>query len=216
VKNLRKVGLALAAILVSTLMVAGLVSADEGGKALFASKGCAACHGPNAEGKVGPALAGHTEEEIVKTVRSGKGAMPAFSTAQLSDAELQEIVEFIEGLKVTGPPDEHHLKETLEALEANNLDKAKEEMTEAIEKASADRKAQEQAILADLKAGKTKEAEAGIRKLLGEAEAEHEAAPTPAALPDTGDPLTGNLLLLGGLGGLALLGGGLLLRRQAR
>lgn len=71
---------------------------DEG-KTLFTNKGCAACHGANAEGGiVGRPLGGRKGQEIAAAVRNGKGVMPAFTPAQLSDSELQSIVSFIEGL----------------------------------------------------------------------------------------------------------------------
>lgn len=212
-KTVRKAGLALVAGLVVMLLIAGVASADEKGKELFASKGCAACHGANAEGKVGPALAGHSGEEIVQKVRSQSGTMPAFSTASISDAELHEIVEFIESLNPSGAPDEHHLMEALEAIEANNIDQAKNEIQEAIEKASADRKAQEQLILASLNMGKVREAEDAIKRLMGSVEANPTSA-NPATLPSTGDPVTASLLMGGALGGMALLGAGLVLRRR--
>lgn len=80
---------------------AGALSPEaEQGKALFTSKGCAGCHGPNAEGSgVGPNLAGKTEAQVKKQVRTPTGAMPAFTTAQVSDEELNKIAAFITSLK---------------------------------------------------------------------------------------------------------------------
>ncbi|MBI4301323.1 MAG: c-type cytochrome [Chloroflexi bacterium] len=68
------------------------------GKTLFANKGCAGCHGPNAEGGIGPSLKGRKGEQITAAVRNGKGIMPAFTQAQVSDSELQSIIAFIETL----------------------------------------------------------------------------------------------------------------------
>ncbi|MBI2862738.1 MAG: cupin domain-containing protein [Chloroflexi bacterium] len=73
------------------------------GKALFTNKGCAACHGANAEGGiVGRPLGGRKGQEITVAVRNGKGLMPAFTPVQVSDSELQSIVSFIEGLPSAG------------------------------------------------------------------------------------------------------------------
>jgi mono/diheme cytochrome c family protein len=48
------------------------------GKAVFAAS-CAGCHGADASGGVGPALAGSglTESEVVAVVAAGRGVMPA-------------------------------------------------------------------------------------------------------------------------------------------
>ena len=59
---------------------------------------CSACHGPNAQGAFGPPLAGHTRAQIVAKVRGSKGKMPPFSEQQLSNADLDKIVKFIESL----------------------------------------------------------------------------------------------------------------------
>ena len=72
------------------------------GQALFSSKGCASCHGRDAEGGYGPALAGHTREQIVKQVRNPVGAMPTFDVNEVSDEELDQIVAFILSLKGDG------------------------------------------------------------------------------------------------------------------
>ena len=48
---------------------------------------CARCHGPNAEGKSGPQLAGTglTFEQVLLQVRVGADPMPAFTPAEVSD-----------------------------------------------------------------------------------------------------------------------------------
>ncbi|MBI2846625.1 MAG: cytochrome c [Chloroflexi bacterium] len=69
------------------------------GKELFATKGCASCHGAEAQGGVGPPLAGVAEETIKSKVRSGGAVMPKFTTDQLSDADLQHIIAYIQSLK---------------------------------------------------------------------------------------------------------------------
>ncbi len=58
--------------------------------ALFISKGCAACHGQNAEGlEIAPALAGHSEQMVKRLVRNPRFQMPAFSQEQVSDEEIK-------------------------------------------------------------------------------------------------------------------------------
>ncbi len=67
------------------------------GRALFAAKGCAACHGAGAEGtNLAPALLGHSESTLMKWVREGGGGMPPFSIDQVSDEELSKIASFVE------------------------------------------------------------------------------------------------------------------------
>ena len=77
------------------------------GKEKFTSN-CAGCHGMNAEGGVGPALAvtkGWTNEQFALAVREGKapektlgGMMPHFTAAQLSDADVNNIHAYVKSL----------------------------------------------------------------------------------------------------------------------
>ena len=62
---------------------------------------CASCHGKRAQGGAGPALAGHTEEQIVRQVRAPVGEMPMFSPRFVSSYGLDDLVEIIEGLEAT-------------------------------------------------------------------------------------------------------------------
>lgn len=73
------------------------------GRKVYLSAGCAGCHGQNAEGTdIGPALPGHSEEQVMQQVRSPFAEMPAYSETQLSDEDLHEIAEYIAGLAPTG------------------------------------------------------------------------------------------------------------------
>jgi mono/diheme cytochrome c family protein len=69
------------------------------GKQTWAITPCIGCHGANAEGGVGPKLAGTalTLEEVVKVVRNGRAgtAMMAFGDAQVSDKELSDIYAWL-------------------------------------------------------------------------------------------------------------------------
>lgn len=78
----------------------------DAGEALYKSKGCPTCHGLRAEGGIGPALAGHTPEEIVDQVRRPLGVMPAFSASTITDAELEAIITFILSLAGTATLDD--------------------------------------------------------------------------------------------------------------
>ena len=65
---------------------------------LWAQAGCGGCHGANAGGGTGPALAGQAPayDEFRRTVRQGADRMPAYSEAQISDAELQRLHDWLE------------------------------------------------------------------------------------------------------------------------
>jgi mono/diheme cytochrome c family protein len=70
------------------------------GQSLWVQKPCAGCHGLTAEGVVGPKLAGTSLSfnQVLLRVRSGKGMMPAFSEADISDQELQHIYAWLRSL----------------------------------------------------------------------------------------------------------------------
>ena len=81
-------GAALLAGLLLAVVVAVPVTADpaagdpEAGRETFAAN-CAACHGPDAQGRSGvPALVGVVDrldpEQVATTIREGRGGMPAF------------------------------------------------------------------------------------------------------------------------------------------
>lgn len=62
----------------------------------YVSVGCAACHGANGEGGVGPALPGHTEDQILRQVRTPKGdVMPPFPSGVLSDDDVRDIYAWV-------------------------------------------------------------------------------------------------------------------------
>lgn len=68
------------------------------GAQLFANSGCAACHGASGEGGVGPALAGHTAEQVLRQARRPLNVMPLFTSEELSDEELDQVAAFVLGL----------------------------------------------------------------------------------------------------------------------
>ncbi len=69
----------------------------EEGKKIFTAT-CNSCH-PNAEAGVGPSLKGVSAEKINQMVRNGKDIMPAFSTSQVTDQQLKDIVAYLTSLK---------------------------------------------------------------------------------------------------------------------
>lgn len=80
----------------------------EAGKTVYGIK-CGACHGANAEGVVGPALANSSQwsvEEFIVALREGrtptktlKATMPKFPEAQTSDEDLVNIHAYLASLK---------------------------------------------------------------------------------------------------------------------
>jgi len=71
------------------------------GKTAFASLPCVGCHGENAEGSIGPKLAGFSEgwEKFQTTVRNGQEEMPKFGTDVVSDQQLADVYAWLTSLK---------------------------------------------------------------------------------------------------------------------
>lgn len=76
-------------------------SASEGdpaaGKTAYASLSCRTCHGDNAQGKIGPRLAGFglIFDQFEKIVRNGKDGMPASDENVVSDQQLTDIYAWL-------------------------------------------------------------------------------------------------------------------------
>ncbi|HBY94091.1 MAG TPA: hypothetical protein DEP84_09045 [Chloroflexi bacterium] len=70
------------------------------GKALYRYLGCFACHGDQAEGNIGPRLAGTQLglEEVRTQVRTPRDRMPAFGSERVSDEELAHLYAFLQSL----------------------------------------------------------------------------------------------------------------------
>jgi mono/diheme cytochrome c family protein len=69
---------------------------------------CKNCHGANGEGGFGPDLAGRglSVSEFQRAVRKPWGVMPAFTEAQLSDAEIEGLAAYFSSMpKVAQPGD---------------------------------------------------------------------------------------------------------------
>ena len=162
-----------------------MVLSDEAkeGFEVYRTVGCASCHGAQGEGGVGPALAGHTPEQVRQQVRNPVGNMPPFPKEQLSDADLEKIVAFVQSLggateahghgdKELTPIHVHHLM-TVMALENGNLEDAEHHLQHAMFLADNEAQKQELADLIELlKKGKVHDVEHQLQEILGAMEPE--------------------------------------------
>jgi mono/diheme cytochrome c family protein len=75
------------------------------GQQIWQTKPCQGCHGDKAQGVVGPKLAGTglSIDQVLGRVRTGKGIMPAFSAAQVSDLEVQQIYTWLRSMAAPTP-----------------------------------------------------------------------------------------------------------------
>jgi mono/diheme cytochrome c family protein len=71
------------------------------GQTAYASLACVGCHGENAEGSVGPQLAGYSKgwDKFHSTVRNGEEEMPKFGTSMVSDQQLADIYAWLTSTK---------------------------------------------------------------------------------------------------------------------
>jgi mono/diheme cytochrome c family protein len=70
------------------------------GQQLYTDKQCRACHGPSAEGGIGPKLAGTANPfpDFLHTVRTALPPKPAFSEADLSTQAVYDIYGWLQNL----------------------------------------------------------------------------------------------------------------------
>jgi mono/diheme cytochrome c family protein len=78
------------------------------GAQIWAEKPCSGCHGAQAQGGLGPRLAGTglTFDEVLLQVRTGAAPMPAFSEEEISDLEVQHIYAWLQTLAPPTPTPE--------------------------------------------------------------------------------------------------------------
>ena len=152
------------------------------GHDLYVAKGCAACHGQNGEGSAdAPALAGHSEAQVVRQVRSPRFQMPTFSEEQVSDEELDAIAHYITSLEGEGHAHaevesaqlgvilEMHHWMALEALKADVIEDAIHHVEHIIELLDdGDHQDRMKIIREDLQVGKAHEAEHEIEEMLAD------------------------------------------------
>ncbi len=77
--------------------------AQDDGQAIFKSK-CAACHGPNGEGKIGPALKDTkvSEDDVLLMITKGNDAKKAphkKPIAGLTDEQAKAVAHYVKSLK---------------------------------------------------------------------------------------------------------------------
>jgi quinoprotein glucose dehydrogenase len=82
-------------------------TAAQGGQEAY-ERVCAACHGRQGQGQVAPALVpfARGDQDLLRIVRVGTGnMMTGFSAADIGDAEIRAIAEYLRGLgKASGAP----------------------------------------------------------------------------------------------------------------
>ena len=98
------------AVLVIGLMLPAFAAAADTGSELYASKGCAACHGKTGGGdtamgknlklrELGSAdVQKQYDKELKEIITKGKGKMPAYG-GKLSDTQIDALVKYIRSLK---------------------------------------------------------------------------------------------------------------------
>jgi mono/diheme cytochrome c family protein len=74
------------------------VAVGELGQDPWTQLGCGGCHGANAQGASATALAGKhlSYGEFQRVVRGGREGMPAYSTSQISDQDLQRMYDWLQ------------------------------------------------------------------------------------------------------------------------
>ena len=92
-----------AALTLALFALSGIGLAQDDGQAIFKSK-CAACHGPNGEGKIGPALKGTavSEADIEAMLTKGNEAKKAphkKAIAGLTEAQVKAVAGYVKSLK---------------------------------------------------------------------------------------------------------------------
>jgi mono/diheme cytochrome c family protein len=75
------------------------------GQQMWRQKTCIGCHGTNAEGGIGPKLAGTglSFDQVLLQVRTGAAPMPAFTEDQVSDLELQHVYAWLRSIASPTP-----------------------------------------------------------------------------------------------------------------
>lgn len=113
---MKKLGLLAVLVIIAFAVVsvvvfgAGSEAIGEDGKALYQANNCAMCHGGDGKGipmmaqmfKADPSnmdlTRGKSEVELLKVLKSGRGAMPPYGD-KLGDADLKALVRYIRSLK---------------------------------------------------------------------------------------------------------------------
>jgi mono/diheme cytochrome c family protein len=115
----KKLGFALVASLIMPVVARGFPPRDRGperaalqqtanaetGKRLFMTYYCYSCHGTEGQGGAGPRLiARATPDSLIRYVRKPtSGNMPAYTSKQISDEDLQDIHAYLRSIPPSPP-----------------------------------------------------------------------------------------------------------------
>ena len=79
----------------------GFIGNPDRGKMLFVDRGCSACHGDQAQGLVGPKLAGTILSfgEVIQQLRQPRGVMQRYLPRDQSDADECDVYQYVKNLK---------------------------------------------------------------------------------------------------------------------
>jgi mono/diheme cytochrome c family protein len=79
----------------------GFVGDPTRGRALFVQRGCSTCHGDQAQGLVGPKIAGTTLAfgAVIQQLREPRGVMQRYLPKDQSDADECDVYTYVKGLK---------------------------------------------------------------------------------------------------------------------
>ncbi len=149
---------------------------QEQGRKLFASKGCAVCHGQDAQGTtIAPALPGHSAAIVKRQIRAPVGVMPVFPPDRITNEELEQIAEFIDSLAgghLHQRPSDirqavalHHWMALL-SLEEDDIAEAIHHVVHINELVEGEHLVRMQAVLQQLQGGDFHEATHGIQEML--------------------------------------------------
>lgn len=73
-------------------------AANTEGKVIY-EKNCSSCHGASGEGtSAGPKIAGHSSSAMKMQVRKPMGMMPAFSSSQISEGDLDKVAAYMSSM----------------------------------------------------------------------------------------------------------------------
>lgn len=142
----------------------------------FRTVGCAACHGLDGEGTpIAPALAGHSEAQVRRQVRAPVGAMLAFPSDTVTDAQLDDLVAYVTGIQGghghmkasdLGADMEMHHWMALTTVENGNIVEAVHHVQHIVELTEGDHQARMTNVLSALEAGRLHDAAHDIEAML--------------------------------------------------
>ena len=156
------------------------------GYEVYLANGCVECHGENAEGTdIGPALAGHTREDIYRQLRAPTGVMLPFTPEQIGIRDAEFLVAYIENLPMNeemdmgdghnhGTHGEFRLSHVvvvhhwyaLSALQEGNTGEAIHHISHIIEFTEGPHQIAMQSILEQIIDGELTEAQVGIENMV--------------------------------------------------